>query len=220
VEWRAWLSWAGPVLELVVLVGLFARGRVRRAWMLPVLMFALLVSDGAALLFAWANTWLFWFAKELVHAFLFLCLGIEVTLRVFASLPGAWRKLKAWVSVVALTAIVLAATLPVGTRALTAVPRLLLAVALLYGGVYSIMLWHMLPVDSLHKAVLLGFAPYLLFSAVSWGRVESRWEYGLANVASPLLFVLVLLALASAAWHRDPIPDTEPGLVRRLWPWR
>ena len=220
MEWRLWLSWAGPILELAVLIALFARGRARRVWLLPVLMVALLASDGSAALFAWANTWTFWFAKELVHAVLFLGLGIEVTLRTLAPLPGAWRSLRAWLCVVMVASIVLASTLPLGTRALVGVPRLLMAVALLYGGVYGILVWHMAPVDPLHKAVLLGFAPYLLFSAVSWGRVESRWEHALANVANPILFVLVLAALVAAAWGNEPAPHARPTLVKRLWPWR
>jgi hypothetical protein len=218
--WRACLAWAGPVLESIALAGLIARGRVRRACLLAVLLIALLVTDVAQALFGWANTWSFWFAKELAHGLLFLGLGIEIMVRVFTPLPGARRSVGAWLLVVLVLALVLAFTLPIGMRALTSVPRLLLAVALLYLGVYGIMLWHMIPVDPLHRAILAGFAPYLLFSAVSWGRVQSRWEFVLADIANPVLFVLVLLALSVAAWRHEGAPPARRSVMRRLWSWR
>jgi hypothetical protein len=218
--WRSVLLWTGPVLEAGVLAGLIVRRRLRRAWLLPVLLVALMLSAAAVGLVPWAKSWPFWFAKELGHALLFLALGIEIAMRTFASLPGARRTLFPWLAAVVVMAVVLALTLPLGARALAGVPRLLAAVAFLYGGVYGILRLHVVPVDPLHKAVLLGFAPYLLFNAVSWGQVRSRWEHALANVANPALFVLVLLVLLVAAWREETPPRARPSLVRRLWPWR
>jgi hypothetical protein len=218
--WRICLLWAGPVLSSAALVGLIARHRTHRARTLPVLLVALVLSDCAQATWEQANTWTFWFAKELVHAVLFLALGIEVGCRVFRPLPGARRTVVPWLLILIAVAAVLALTLPGSGLALAAVPRFLLAIGLLYGGIYAILVAHMVPVDPLHKALLLGFAPYLLFNAVSWGQVSSRWEHAVANVANPALFVLALLALVVAAWGDEPSPQARPALVRRLWPWR
>jgi hypothetical protein len=218
--WRTGLLWAGPILETSVLAGLMARRRVQRAVTLPVLLVALVLSDGARGLWAGANTWAFWFAKELAHALLFLILGVEIAVRVFRPLPGVRRTLRLCLVVVVAVAAVLALTLPMGARSLVAVPRLLLAIGLFYAGVYGILIAHMIPVDPLHKTVLLGFAPYHLFNAVSWGQVQSEWEHALVNVANPVLFVLVLLVLLAAAWRDEAAVSVRSSLVRRLWSWR
>jgi hypothetical protein len=218
--WRTILLWAGPVLEVAILGGLIVRRRVRRAYLLPVFLVALMLPNALIGIEPAINTWRFWSAKEALHALLAFALGLELAWRIFGHLPGAAHAAKRWILLVAVLSIALVFAAPAAHPALSIVPRLLVGTAWLYTGIALTMLRFMLPIDPLHKAILLGFAPYMMLYAATWGRVKGPATLAVANVVNPLMFVGVMVALLLAAWRDEPAPPAPPALVRFVWPWR
>jgi cell division protein FtsW (lipid II flippase) len=67
----------------------------------------------------------------------------------------------------------------------------------------GICLWYHLPLDSLHKAVLIGLVPYLLvYSVVLRAVVALGWESGwVVNRTAPLAYLVLLAYWAYVAWR-------------------
>ena len=211
---------SGPLLEAAILACLIARGRSQRAVSLPLLLIALMVPDAVVAAFPRANTWRFWIVKESIHTVLFLALGLEIAGRAFRRLPGAAQVARRMIAaVVGVTAILVAAGWA-EFAVVSALPRALVGVAWLYTGTFLVMALFSIPVDPLHKAVLLGFAPYMMVYALTWGQVKSRAGLAVVNIVNPAMFLLALTVLLVAAWRREGEPPASREVVRFLWPWR
>jgi hypothetical protein len=217
---RSLLIWLGPVLEVGILAGLIVRRRAGRLWTLPLLVVGLLVAGVLLGLRPELRTWRVWTLKEALHALLFLAVGFEIVGRMFANLPGAARvaRLASWVVILS-TAIVIVLP-PYGHPALTTVPRLLAGTAWLYLAALLLRIVFLVPLDPLHKTVLIAFGPYMMLYALTWGRVGSSAEVERVGLINALAFVAVLSALLAAAWRADEGPRAAPETVRLLWPWR
>lgn len=216
---RTLLLWLGPVLELGVLAGLIARRRVRRVQSLPILLLSLLATAVVIGLWPSVNTWRFWTIKATVHALLFLAVGFEIAARVFARVPRAAAAARRSIAVVVVLTVAFLVAPPHGHPALTLVPRLLAGGAWLYLGVLVLRVLFVMPLDPLHRAVLVGFGPYMMFYALTWGRVNSRAGAEWAGVFNAAVFVVALMVLLVAAWRREAKPLASPETVRLLWPW-
>jgi hypothetical protein len=208
----ALLLWLGIASMLAVLAGLYVRGHAARAVTLAPLLIAMAASAALVGLYPACSTWSFWFAKELLHAVLFVVLGVELALRVFVPLPRARRLALAWTAAVllGLAAALLAA--PSGPRMVEVLPRIAAATAWQYGGL-TLLMWlaswrAALETDDLHRSLLVGFALYTMFYAATWGR--SADDTTIAGLANPLVFDLVMLLLLRAAWQRPPLSLGPP----------
>lgn len=104
-----------------------------------------------------------------------------------------------------------------GSVVTTLLPRLTLALAFLYVGLYAVAFWHRLPLGALHRTILRGFTPCLVVFAVTWGRTGD--ETLLTAWINSLAFAGLLLALLRAAWRLDA-PDAHPATVAWIWPWK
>lgn len=216
----ALLVWSGPVLELAVLAGLIVRRRVRRAWLLPAFLTAVLATNSAVALVPTLATWDFWLIKEAAHALLLLGLGLEVSARMLKPLPGAaLLATLLGLGVVAATGVVLHDA-PRQYLLFELIPRVLAGTAGLYIVVFLVQAVFIVPVDPLHKAILLGLSPYMLVYAITWGRVGSLAAGDTADLVNRLMAAFALLMLLEAAWKHEGAPPAPARLVRRLWPWR
>lgn len=216
----ALLSWSGPALECGVLLGLVCRRRLSRAWLLPVFLLAVLTADVIIALAPAINTWRFWLRIELLHAALLLALVIEVAVRMARDMPGPALALSL------LLLVVMAATGSLWREApgqhvlFEFIPRLLTGTAGLYIGAFLVQAFFRVPVDPLHKAVLLGLSPWMLVYAATWGRVARADAVAVAGVVNAVMFAFALLVLLEAAWRREDGPGVPRGLLRFVWPWR
>jgi hypothetical protein len=213
------LMWLGPALELLIVVGLVARRRVWRLWSLAALMLALLVPGIGVAVWPELRTWSFWTAKETLHAALFLVVGFEIMVRVFGRLPGAAHTARVWSSFVILVTLAVIVLPPYGHPALTVVPRLSAGASWIFLGILLSRLVFLVPLDPLHKAVLLSIGPYTTLYAASWGRVGTREGAAFVGLTNALAFVLVLGVLVVAAWRPERPPNATTATVRFLWPW-
>lgn len=208
----ALLLWVSVALEAAILMGVHVRGHTRRAVTLPPLLVVLATSAGVAGLCPACITWTFWLIKELLHALLFLCLGVELAMRVFDRLPHARRLALAWTGLVLLGLAVALLAAPSGPRMVEILPRIAAATAWQYGGL-TLLMWlaswrAALEPHELHRSLLVGFALYAMFYAATWGR--SGADTTIAGLANPLVFDLVMLLLLRAAWQRPPLRIRPP----------
>ena len=173
----------------------------------------------------------FWWYKEIVLNVLKFLIAFELISRAFSRFPGAkataYRVMGLVVGLTLVTVVWLAAGWQ-GQPALEGrdaaarvvsefLPRITTAVTLLFVAIAGLILWYRLPVESMQKAILIGFVPYLIFfymvlelqAANLWPK--GGWLAGLNTWAWPLL----LGYWARSAWQpfREIIPRGRPPVA-------
>jgi hypothetical protein len=203
----------GVALLSACLTGLFARRRQGLCVSFTLYLGAVLVSDTLVLL--WPDrfhTWAFWVPKESVHNLLKFGIALELTLRTFRAFPAARRTAAGLVlAVLALTWFSVGPT-PLGKvtgpeeLALELQPYVLAGTLWLFIAISVLILWYRLPVAPLHKAVLLGFVPYLLIFTVAMNLLKA---FGgnvreLVGYFKNAAYQALLLYWAYTAWRPGP----------------
>lgn len=225
---------AGTALSALGLAGLLRRGRAGRC--LSFAAFLASVAAGGLLVVLLGLAWRWWLAIEVVQAALAVGVAFEIAARMLARLPGAATAARRAMRVVlALTVAGTAAALLFSLPALRGagdvevlsyrvaslvLPLLTYGAAFVFTALLALANWYLLPLDPLHRAVLVGFSVYLvLFSAllISVRSDEVRGPLSRANSAA---YLLLLGGWTWAAWRREPEPPAPEALVRRLWSWR
>jgi hypothetical protein len=216
------------ILLAALAMGLIGRGRLRLCFTFGLYVAAVLGPDVAILARpSRFFTWDVWIARELVQALLKLGIPVEITLRAFAAFHGARARTASFLVVVAagtILATALRASKDAGAAGLaqTMMPPLLTGTAWLFGAVLAFALWFRIPLHPWHRALLIGFVPYLLIFTIAVGLLRSLgWEARMVLSHAYTISYLVLVAyLAFAVWRRDPSPPAPSHLVHRLQPWR
>lgn len=214
------LLWLGPVLEIGVLAGLARRGRMGRAWMLSVFLLAVLSTNLLVAIEPSFQTWRFWLFKEALHAVLLLALVIEVAWRMVRHLPGPALALSLLLLVLAWATGLVLREAPREHVLFEVIPRLLAGTAGLYIGAFLIQACFRIPVDPVHRAVLLGLSPWMLAYAVTWGRVTGADAVPVVGQVNAWMSAFALVVLLEAAWRREDELPVPRRLWRFLWPWR
>lgn len=199
-------------LVFAVLLGLFVRSRVAltrafTAYLASVLWSLILPVAYSASLQARAH----FLVAEGIQGLMRVAVALELTVHTFRAFPVArtqslrlvWLVLVITAGAVALPV----ATLDYHTVVDHALPRLLYGTAALFAGLGAIVLWYRLPVAPIHKAILMGFVPFLLiFSVALHSLREFEWVHvDVANYAHMLAYTALLGYWAYAAWRRDPV---------------
>jgi hypothetical protein len=218
------LAAGAAILVFVVLAGLVVRKRVTACWSFALYLAAVGVAD--LLIAAWPARFFrydFWILKESVHNLLKLAVALELTVRIFQPFPSAYAAARrAVMVVVAGLGALIWFSLAGGTDYFSVVGRLhphvndgtvWLLVAL---GGYC--LWYHLPLDSIHKAILIGLVPYLLvYSVVQRAFVALGWERGnLINHTAPVAYLALLVYWAFVAWRPATVGDAGTRVSRLL----
>lgn len=213
------LIWLCVGLEVALLTGLIARGRVRQCYMLPALIFTWLASAIVVGVCPTCNTWRFWTVKESIHALAAIGLGLELAIRVFRQVPRPWMWALVTIGSTVALVVALVWTAPPGPWSVRVLPWVLAGIAWLYTGLGMILLTFRMPVEFLHRTLLWGLSPYLMLYAATWGL--TREDVLLPNVLNPLAFTAALALLVWAACRSDTEPPPAHRLtVAWLWPWR
>lgn len=212
------LGWLSVGLQFGVLAGLTVRGRWRRLLALPILLLAVSVTAVVTLLWPERKTWEFWLIGEFVHAGLLLLMGLELALLLFLRVPEARRSARWWIVAVIVGMVAVILLVPARPLMTTLLPWLMLALVWLYGGVLYVCLEHVVPIDPLHKTVLLGFTAYMLVYALSWGFTATDTHF--AGVINAVAFNVLMMALLSAAWRNEAPLGELRRTADHFWPWR
>lgn len=209
------------LLIVGLITGLVVRRRYSACYSFFVQTIAVLASD--LLLVFWPDrfyTKKFWLVKESFLHLLTLAVALELTFRVFRAFPGAsWTARRVLIAILGLTALLAVQALPWGqsdptsTLAEQVFPRVLNGAVWLFAGIAALILWYRLPVDPLHKAILIGSIPYLMLFTVVLNWLHTfGWEQ-LAEKLSYLessAYLLVAAYWTYAAWHPSRVPAQAP----------
>jgi hypothetical protein len=151
----------------------------------------------------------FWVFKESLLNLLKLAIVVELMVRIFQPFPSAYVAARRAVLVLVLgLGALVAVSLTKGADYRAVVGRLYPHVndgtVWLFVALGGYCLWYHLPLDSLHKAILIGLVPYLLvYSVVLRALPALGWEQGeLFNASAPIAYLVVLFYWAYAAWRR------------------
>lgn len=208
LQW--WLGALGEALQATILAGLIVRGRVRRCYSFALYVLAVLVCETLITVRPTQFLrWDFWIFKEILHSVLKFAIAFELAARTFRAFPGARSTARGVVFVVVFGS--LAAVLAVPTGQVPGFPelasqilsRILNGTIWLFTALAAVILWYRLPVDLFHKAILVGFVPYLLVFTVALNALDAvGWQHQeLASYAQGVAYLLLLSYWARAAWR-------------------
>ncbi len=219
---QAAIGYAGTIALAVVLGGVLVRARYR-VWYFFTLFVALTLGF-AVMTVLWRSRFYttgFWQAKETALNFVRFAMALELAYRTFRSFPGALATLRftLFVVLVATLAAVLAVSGPRDYESFLAnlQPRVLNGSVWLFAVIAALILWYRLPVDAFHKAVLLGYVPYLIVFSLTMNVLgalgRAGWERALAlQYVNQLAYLALLVHWAWAAWRRAEEPTRPPGV--------
>src|SRR6266542_856819 len=203
--------WAGQVLIVVVLSGLFLRRRYRACpsfvlYLLVTLIGDLLLILGPRHLNPESSLFGLLGAKGFYSRDFWMLKELTLNLLKFAV---------TLVSVVAVAAQVSAINLEDRVNQIIGrlQPRVLNGTVWLFTGMAVLILWYRLPVDTFHKAILTGFVPYLLIFTIGLNALDSYgWNIrDLINYVLPTAYLLLLAYWAWAAWAPLAVPAVARG---------
>lgn len=222
VQW--WIGVAGEAVIMALLVGLVTKGRYRACYSFALYLVAVVAADG--LILAWPgrfHRWDFWIVKETVHSLLKFAIALELALRTFRAFPGARATARGVVFLVVLVALAgilagpaeQAADFPDLASRLH--PRILNGTIWLFTAIAAVVLWYRLPVDAFHKAILIGFVPYLLVFTVAMNALDAiGWHLQKpAAYAHTVAYLLLLVYWTHAAWRPLEAPLRPAQVPRR-----
>jgi hypothetical protein len=200
------------VALLALLVAMAMRGRLGLCWSFTLYLVAILV--GNSLSTFWPHrfyTPAFWVLKQGVYDLLKIAVGIELAWRAFSAFPGAWRIARVVILLLLTSSTFVLAWLTPRSMyrnlwdwqpgVVTAAVWLLTAVALL-------VVLYQIPIGDWQRAIVLGFAPYLLVSVTLlnlWQRRGWQAREGIGLLDSFAYLALVLFWV-HAAWRQEEPP--------------
>jgi len=87
-----------------------------------------------------------------------------------------------------------------------------------FTAIAALILWYRLPVAPLHKSILLGYVPYLLFDAIFLEAfVQKGWDHDVIAYVNQSIYLLLVSHWAWVAW-RIEVPSGSGGAGQRAEP--
>jgi hypothetical protein len=226
------VSLTGDLLILAAVVGILVRRRYRICQTFVLYLGAVLVSDllqifGPGRFY----TKLFWLLKEVLINALRFGVALELSFRTFRAFPGARSTARGVVLLLlAVTFVTVVAVSGDGSHGVSSgpptfemiagriQPRLLNGTIWLFAAIAATILWYRLPVDPFHKAILIGFVPYLLIFTTGLNILDSYgWDLrSFVNFAQVGAYFALMAYWAHAAWLPAAAPVQAPERVRAL----
>jgi len=223
--WQVLVAHAVKILVLLTLAGIVTRHRARMCWSFLAYLVTILACN--SLISLWPDTFFvswFWMLKQALYDCLRLAIAIELAYRTFRAFPGAQntarRMVFAILAVTSLALIGVPSGLSAGSPALYSAalqewePRVMTGTIWLMNGLAVLVIWYRVPIHAYHKAILLGFVPFLLVFTTLLRLLQIYgWEVlPLVQSAEPAAFLLLMAWWAHAAWEPDTAPDVSPAL--------
>jgi hypothetical protein len=209
---------------LAILVGLFARKRAHVCWsFVGYLMWGLVCN---LLISFWPDQfyrqWFYQLTQGVLDAFK-LAIAAELTYRTFRAFPGAAARVRVLLAPVFMVPALFVSKVPPGAtyedwlrlyqpQVQTAVIWIIVAITLLIA-------WYRVPVHAMHRAILLGFASYLLIftTLLNVLRDFGFEQFGsYVYTADGYAYVFLLAGWAYAAWVPARRPVLSLDVLRRL----
>jgi len=217
------------VLALFALVGIVWRGRAHLCWSFVAYLITVIVSN--SLFTFWPETFLkawFWILQEGIFGALNMAIAVELGFRIFQAFPAAQATARRLLFVLLVATSAALIGLPVipsaagmGDVVLDWQSRVLTGTIWLMNGLALLITWYRVPVHSYHKAILLGFVPYLLVFTTMLTLVrQNEWLLRAIQSADPAAYMLLTAFWTWSAWKPETQPDVSAAVIRWLQPWR
>lgn len=209
---------------LAVLVGLLVRHRVHLCWSFAAYLAWGLVCN--TLMSLWPDQFYrLWFyaVMEGVATSLQLAVAAELTYRTFRAFPGAAARVRVMLAPVFLVPVFFVSKVPAGASYEDIVrlyqPQMQTGVIWIMTAIALMTAWYRVPVHAMHRAILIGFASYLLIFTTllnvlrHFGFHDLRQFIGMADAYA---YLLLLMGWAYAAWVPARRPVLSLDVLRRL----
>lgn len=215
----------GLILQVALLAGVILRRRYSACVAFLVYLVATIVP---AFLFGfWPGrfyTWDNYILNEIVHNLVKFAIALELAYRTCRAFPGAFLTARR----VVLFAFLALAVVALGIQTAGLQPsdvqlewnaRVLNGTIWLFTALAAVILWYRIPVHAFHKAILVGFVPYLLVFSIGL-RALAEWGEGarLLQRVHTLGYLALLGYWNRAAWARTSEPVRAREAVARGQP--
>ncbi len=215
---------AMKLVLIAILVGLFARRRAHLCWSFVAYLVTTLVCN--SLMSFWPEQFYrFWFyslMQDLLQA-MKLAVAAELTYRTFRAFPGAAARVRVLLAPVFFVPVLFASKVPPGASYQDIIqiyqPQLQTAVIWIITAITLLIAWYRVPVHAVHRAILIGFAAYLLIFTTLLNVLRDFGFENLRNfigVADGYAYILLLGWWAYAAWVPARRPVLSLDVLKRL----
>ena len=221
------IAHAVKILVLLTLAGILARRRWSSCWSFTTYLVVILVCN--SLVSFWPERFYqpwFYLVRTGLYDGLKVGIAIELAYRTFQAFPGAQATARGvlFLLVVASSLALMAMGWDSSYAAalLEWEPRILTATIWLLNALAVVVIWYRVPIHAYHKAILLGFVPYLLVFTILL-RLLNHYGWAVLPVvqsAEPAAYMLLMAWWAWAAWEPEAVADVSPEVLHRLQPWR
>jgi hypothetical protein len=221
------IAHAVKILVLLTLAGILARRRWSACWSFTAYLVVILLCN--SLVSFWPDRFYqpwFWLFRTPIYDGLKVAIALELSYRTFQAFPGARATARRMflVLLIASSAILMAVPWDASYRAALVEwePRILTATIWMLNALAVVVIWYRVPIHAFHKAILLGFVPYLLVFTILL-RLLNHYGFGVMDIvqsAEPAAYMLLIGWWAWAAWEPEAVPDVSPEVLQRLQPWR
>jgi hypothetical protein len=224
---QALIAHAVKILVLLTLAGILSRRRWSSCWSFTAYLAVVLL--GNSLVSFWPERFYtpwFYIARSGLYDALKVGITLELASRTFQAFPGARATVRRvlFLLLIASSAFLIAAPWDGTYRGalLEWQPRMLTANIWLLNALAVVVIWYRVPIHAYHKAILMGFVPYLLVFTILL-RLLNHYGWDILPVvqsAEPAAYLLLMGWWAWAAWEPEGAPDVSPEVLRLLQPWR
>lgn len=211
---------------LLTLVGLLVRRRSHLCWTFMVYLAAILA--GNTLVSFWPERFYnqsFYIMKASVYDVLKLCIATELAYRVFRAFPGALLRARAVLAPIMAIITLGVISVPAGTDFFDMVnryqPQIQTGMIWLLSATAVLTVWYNLPLNRLHRNLLLGFSSYLIVFVTTANILRS---FGFArlretiNLVDAYAYLVLVSWWAFTAWRSDEAFEIAPVRTPALVP--
>jgi len=198
-----WLS----VLQMVVLFGvLILRRHYQRVPLFTIYVGGVTLSNA---MYALHSTWETWMLHQVVTAALRFGVALELTRCIFGAFPAAAATARRVMLVILVFTAVTAITFSTPGAAYTrmhaeSIPRMASAAIWILTALAALVLWYRLPLAPLPRAILMGYAPYLLVFTIGMSLLFDAGSQRIrvwVGYVDPLAFFVLVNYWCRVAWR-------------------
>jgi hypothetical protein len=218
------LTHAVKIAVLAVIVGLFVRRRAHLCWSFVAYLVTVLVCNSLESLWPerFFRQWFYVLAQGLFDACK-LAIAAELTYRTFRAFPGAAARVRVLLAPVFMVPALFVSWVPSGATYEDMLrlyhPQIQTAIIWIMVAITLLIAWYRVPVHAMHRAIMIGFASYLLIFTTllnvlrDFGFDQLRAFFGMADGYA---YLLLLVGWAYAAWVPTRRPVLSLDVMRRL----
>lgn len=213
-------------LTLFALVGIVCHGRAHLCWSFVSYLLTGLICD--SLYSFWPEYFFkpwFWIIQQGLDDALKMAIAVELGFRIFQAFPAAQATVRRLLFILLIATSLALIGIPLASSVRDVLvqwqPRVLTGTIWLMNGLALLITWYRVPVHAYHKAILMGFVPYLVVFTTMLTLYGSHASFLRAiQSLQPAAYAMMVGYWMWAAWKPETQPDVSAAVIRFLQPWR